>query len=157
MEKVLLETLKTRFEDEQRIKESLENKAANLIAFIAIIVTIYTGFFSSILTKQTTFWTFFLFWLGIIFYLLSGILSLFALVVRWGSGPLRVSRKLVIEWKKKTEDELYQIFQTDYLNAVEDSSKGNDRKAFFVNSAFVFAILSVIITVFLLVAVLLSS
>lgn len=158
MTSLLLKTLKARYEDEQKIKESLENKAANLIAFVAIIVTIYTGFFSGILTKQTTFLVNLipLFWFGTIFYLASGVLSLLALWVRWGAAPLRITREFVDDWRKSSisKEQLEEILQTDYLNAIEDLSVGNDSKALFLYCGFVFAFLGVLFTVFLLLGVL---
>lgn len=157
MVSLVLETLKARYEYEQKIKESLESKAANLMAFVAIIVTIYTGFFSGILTKQTSFSIpRFLFWMGTIFYLVSGISSLIALWVRWGSSPLRVTRELIEDHKKSSisNRQLEEIFQTDYLNAIEDLTKGNDSKAFWLYCGFSSAFLAVLFTVFLIAVLL---
>jgi hypothetical protein len=155
----LLETLKARYEDEQKTKESLENKAANLIAFVAIIVTIYTGFFSGILEKQTTLGIILLFWAGTILYLFSGVLSLLALWVRWGSAPLRITREFVDDWRKSSISnvQLEEIFQTDYINAIEDLSKGNGNKARYLYWSFLFTFLGVLCTVFLLASALLFS
>jgi len=156
----LLETLKARYEDEQKTKESLESKAANLIAFVAIIVTIYTSFFSEILTKQATpYVRILLFWLGTIFYLVAGILSLLALWIRWGSAPLRITREFIDDWRKTSisEKQLEEILQTDYLNAIEDLSKGNNRKALYLYCGFSFALLGVLFTVFLIASALFSS
>jgi len=148
----LSEILKTRYENEQKIKESLENKAANLIAFIAIIVTIFTGFFSGILIMKINFWAHFFFWLGTIFYLTSGVFSLFTLRVRWGNAPLRITHEFIEEWRKSsiTEKQLEEILQTDYLNAIEDLSQSNNSKAFFLHFGFLFAFLGVLFTVFLM-------
>lgn len=149
---LLLEVLKARYEDEQKIKESLESKAANLIAFIAIIVTLYTSFFSGILAKQTAFPNAPLFWAGIILYLISGFLSLLVLLVRWGNGPIRITRECVDDWKKSSisKKQLEEIFQTDYVIGIEDMSAGNDSKARFLYGSFFLAFLGIIFTVLLI-------
>lgn len=149
---LLFEILKARYEDEQKIKESLESKAANLIAFIAIIVTLYTSFFSGILTKQTVFPSAPLFWTGIILYLISGSLSLLALLVRWRNGPIRITREFIDDCGKSSisKKQLEGIFQTDYVIGIEDMSAGNDGKARFLYWSFVFAFLGIIFTVLLI-------
>ena len=153
----LLEMLKARYEDEQKIKESLENKAANLVAFVAIIITIYTGFYFEILIKQATLkFCSFLFWLGTIFYLAAGILCLFALWIRWGSAPCRVTQDFIDDCRKSliSEKRLEEILQTDYFNAIEDLSAGNDRKARFLYCGFSLAFIGVFLTVLVLVCAL---
>jgi uncharacterized membrane protein len=155
MVSLILKALETRYENQLKTKESLESKAANLIAFVAIIVSIYTGFFSGILTKQTTFsLPSLLFWMSTIFYLLAAVSSLIVLWVRWGSVPLRITREFIEEHKKSSNERLEEIFQTDYLNAIEDLTKSNNRKAFWLRFGFSSAFLAILFTVFLITSLL---
>ena len=153
----LLEALKSNYEDEQKIKDSLESKAANLIAFVAIIVTIFVGFLSSVLKTQAAFSiSHILFWIGTILYLVSGLSSLMALRVQWGNLPLKVTPNLIekVNESSLSDQQLEKVFQHDYLVSIEDLTRINNNKANWLQLGFASAFLAVVSTVFL-VAVLL--
>ena len=127
----LAEIFKETFNNEERRKDTLENKASMVLGFSGIIAGLITGLMSSSivdLTAANIFFTIF-FLASVLFFTIAGIFALLTVRLMEYVQPFRVLKPEEIDELLKTDGQILQAeLIKNYSDSIVDNTALNNRK-----------------------------
>ncbi len=148
---VLAEIYKDTYNNEERRKDTLENKASMVLGFSGIIAGLITGLMSSSLVTATAENIFFLifFLASVLCFTIAGIFALLTVRLMEYIQPFRVLRPEEIDELLTKDGKILQAeIIKNFSDSIVDNSALNDRKSFTLKIAFYSATLGIILTAF---------
>lgn len=145
----LAEIFKETFNNEERRKDTLENKASMVLGFSGIIAGLITGLMSSSmfdLTAVNIFFTIFLL-ASVLFFTIAGFFALLTVRLMEYVQPFRVLKPEEIDELLKTDGQILQAeLIKNYSDSIVDNTALNNRKSLTLRIAFYSATLGIILT-----------
>ncbi|MFX1253724.1 MAG: hypothetical protein ACFFCZ_19085 [Promethearchaeota archaeon] len=143
----LAEIFKETFNNEERRKDTLENKASMVLGFSGIITGLITGLMSSSLVPATNIFFTIFFLASVLFFTIAGIFALLTVRLMEYVQPFRVLKPEEIDELLKTDGQILQAeLIKNYSDSIVDNTALNNRKSLTLRIAFYSATLGIILT-----------
>ncbi|MFX0094465.1 MAG: hypothetical protein ACFFBD_22195 [Candidatus Hodarchaeota archaeon] len=142
----LTELFKESFDNEEKRKETLENKASMVLGFSGIIAGLLTGLMSSSLNPNNLLYIIF-FFASVLSFTVAGIFALLTVKLQNYQQPFRFATPEEIDKMLRMEESvLLDEFIKNYSDSIFNNSTINDSKVFKLKIAFYSATLGIILT-----------